>query len=45
MTDIEGALFVSGSSGGALGLMMSLWGSGAPARRETHEGLAQVYDS
>jgi phosphatidate phosphatase PAH1 len=42
VADIEGALFVSGSSGGALGLMMSLWGTSASARRETHEGLAQV---
>jgi hypothetical protein len=33
---------VSGSGGGALGLMMSLWGTSASARRETHEGLAQV---
>eukprot|EP00604_Paraphysomonas_vestita_P003357 CAMPEP_0174818958 /NCGR_PEP_ID=MMETSP1107-20130205/1920_1 /TAXON_ID=36770 /ORGANISM="Paraphysomonas vestita, Strain GFlagA" /LENGTH=1171 /DNA_ID=CAMNT_0016031619 /DNA_START=297 /DNA_END=3809 /DNA_ORIENTATION=- len=45
VADIEGALFVSGSGGGALGLMMSLWGTSASARKETHEGLAQLFDS
>jgi phosphatidate phosphatase PAH1 len=42
VADIEGALFVSRSTGGAFGLMMSLWGNSASPRRETHEGLAQV---
>lgn len=47
VADIEGAIFVSGNSGGgtgALGLMMSLWGS-TSARRETHEGLAQLFNN
>mmetsp|Transcript_20209 Transcript_20209/g.29016 ORF Transcript_20209/g.29016 Transcript_20209/m.29016 type:complete len:1153 (+) Transcript_20209:94-3552(+) len=46
VADIEGAIFVSnsGSGGGALGLVMSLWGS-TSARRETHEGLSQLFDS
>lgn len=44
MADIEQAIFVSGGSSGGSGplaLVMSLWGSSS-ARRETHEGLAQV---
>ena len=54
VADIEGALFVTKKGGKSLGkLAMSLWGgggllslgSGSGAQKETHEGLAQLFNN
>ncbi len=45
VADIEGAIFVS-NNGKSLGsLVMSLWGGSSSAQKDTHEGLAQLFNN
>lgn len=45
VADIEGAVFVT-SGGKSLGkLAMSLWGGSSSAQKDTHEGLAQLFNN